>query len=83
MSRGWIRPSSGEVNVQATEGDRASLRGDRGPGGALPDFTDLDLPALSRESSHPVLAAVATGLLPRVRYGGPAMAFYEDSPYQL
>ncbi|MEU6371854.1 YxD-tail cyclophane-containing RiPP peptide [Streptomyces sp. NPDC046909] len=59
------------------------MRGDRSPGGALPDLTDLDLLALSRESSHPVLAAVATGLLPRVRGGGPAVAFYEDGPYQL
>ncbi|MER6180368.1 MULTISPECIES: YxD-tail cyclophane-containing RiPP peptide [Streptomyces] len=55
----------------------------REPGGALPDLTDLDLLALSRESSHPVLAAVATGLLPRKLRGGPAMAFYEDGPYQL
>jgi FXSXX-COOH protein len=69
--------------VQGTEGDRPSLRGERGPGRALPDLTDLDLLALSRESSHPVLAAVAAGLLPRRERGGPAMAFYEDGPYQL
>ncbi|MFF4116175.1 YxD-tail cyclophane-containing RiPP peptide [Streptomyces sp. NPDC001714] len=59
------------------------MGGERGPGGALPDFADLDLLALSRESSHPVLAAVATSLLPRLRCDRPAMAFYEDSPYQL
>ncbi|MFF7447998.1 MULTISPECIES: YxD-tail cyclophane-containing RiPP peptide [unclassified Streptomyces] len=55
----------------------------REPGGTLPDLTDLDLAALSREASHPVLAAVATGLLPRKLRGGPAVAYYEDGPYQL
>lgn len=69
--------------MRGTEGDKSSLRGDRRPGGTLPDLTDLDLLTLSHESSHPVLAAVAAGLLPRMQRGGPAMAFYEDGPYQL
>lgn len=51
--------------------------------GALPDFADLDLRALSRQSSHTVLAAVASALLPRMLPGAPAVAFYEDGPYQL
>lgn len=71
------------MNVRGTEGDKPPLGGDRDPGGALPDFTDLDLPALSRTASHPVLAAVATSLLPRMQCDTSAMAFYEDSPYQL
>ena len=49
----------------------------------LPDLTDLDLLALSQGAPHQMLAAVATGLLPRKLRGGPAMAFYEDGPYQL
>lgn len=54
--------------------------GEREPGGALPDFADLDLKALSRQTAHPVLAAVAGGLLPRMLSDEPAMAFYEDGP---
>ncbi|MEV5527467.1 YxD-tail cyclophane-containing RiPP peptide [Streptomyces prunicolor] len=50
---------------------------------ALPDLTDLDLRALARQSSHTVLAAVASTLLPRAQPGALAMAFYEDGPYQL
>lgn len=69
--------------MRGTDEDRPLLAGVREPGAELPDLTDLDLLALSRESSHPVLAAVATGLLPRKLRGGPAMAFYEDGPYQL
>ncbi|WP_329259854.1 hypothetical protein OG223_40185 [Streptomyces sp. NBC_01478] len=49
----------------------------------MPDFADLDLKVLSRQSSHPVLGAVATSLLPRMLRGESAMAFYEDGPYQL
>jgi hypothetical protein len=51
--------------------------------GALPDFGDLDLLALTGRPGHPVLAAVAAGLLPRAAGGRPPMAFYEDGPYQL
>ena len=51
--------------------------------GTLPDFGDVDLLALSRQPGHPVLAAVAAGLLPRALSGRPPMAFYEDGPYQL
>ncbi|MFF4269697.1 YxD-tail cyclophane-containing RiPP peptide [Streptomyces sp. NPDC001536] len=69
--------------MRGTDEDRPLSAGAREPGAELPDLTDLDLLALSRESSHPVLAAVATGLLPRKLRGGPAMAFYEDGPYQL
>ncbi|MGW0835264.1 YxD-tail cyclophane-containing RiPP peptide [Streptomyces prunicolor] len=47
----------------------------------MPDFADLDPMALSRQSSHPVLAAVATSLVPRMLRGEPAMAFYEDGPW--
>lgn len=49
----------------------------------LPDFTDLDLETVSHESTHPMLAAVAGDLLPRMVSGEVAMAFYEDGPYQL
>lgn len=49
----------------------------------LPDFADLDLVALSHESTHPMLAALAGDLLPRILSGEPAMALYEDGPYQL
>ncbi|MHB9858271.1 YxD-tail cyclophane-containing RiPP peptide [Streptomyces sp. YIM S03343] len=49
----------------------------------LPEFGDLNLLTLSRQSGHPVLAAVAAGLLPRTLSGRPPMAFYEDGPYQL
>ncbi|MFJ5302437.1 YxD-tail cyclophane-containing RiPP peptide [Streptomyces sp. NPDC088350] len=69
--------------MRRRDGDGPPWPGERGPGGALPDFADLDLKALSRQSSHPVLAAVAGGLLPRMLRGEPAMAFYEDGPYQL
>ncbi|MFD8306880.1 YxD-tail cyclophane-containing RiPP peptide [Streptomyces sp. NPDC059690] len=69
--------------MRGTEGDKPPLGGDRGPGGALPDFTDLDVLVLSRTASHPVLAAIATSLLPRMQSDTSAMAFYEDSPYQL
>lgn len=44
---------------------------------------DLDLETLARGAVHPVLAAVAVSLLPRARRSLPAMAFYEDGPYQL
>ncbi|MET7486559.1 YxD-tail cyclophane-containing RiPP peptide [Streptomyces sp. NPDC005538] len=69
--------------MRGRDGDGPSRLGERGPGGALPDFADLDLSALSRQSSHPVLAAVASGLLPRMLRNEPAMAYYEDGPYQL
>ncbi|MEW1641050.1 MULTISPECIES: YxD-tail cyclophane-containing RiPP peptide [unclassified Streptomyces] len=69
--------------MRGREGDGPSRLGERGPDGVLPDFADLDLRALSGQSSHPVLAAVAGGLLPRMLRGEPAMAFYEDGPYQL
>ncbi|MFD7130880.1 YxD-tail cyclophane-containing RiPP peptide [Streptomyces sp. NPDC059894] len=58
------------------------MPGERENGAALPDLTDLDLTTLSRTSSHPVLAAVAAGLLPRALRAEPPMAFYEDSPYR-
>jgi hypothetical protein len=48
--------------------------------GTLPDLTDLDLRVLSRQSSHPVLAALASALLPRMLCPESAMAFYEDGP---
>ncbi|MFG2777112.1 YxD-tail cyclophane-containing RiPP peptide [Streptomyces prunicolor] len=67
--------------MRRREGDGPSRLGERGPDGVLPDFADLDPMALSRQSSHPVLAAVATSLLPRMLRGEPAMAFYEDGPW--
>lgn len=48
----------------------------------LPSLEDLDVEVLAG-AMHPVLAAVAVSLLPRALRGGPAMAFYEDGPYQL
>jgi hypothetical protein len=55
----------------------------RADDGALPGFGDLDLLTLSRRSGHPVLTAVAAGLLTRTLGGHQPMAFYEDGPYQL
>jgi hypothetical protein len=49
-------------------------------GGALLDFSDLDLVALSRDAGNPVLAAVAGSLLQRVGRDRRIVAFYEDGP---
>ena len=65
--------------MQGERGDLSTAQA----GERLPDFSDLDVLALSRQSGHPVLAAVAAGLLPRALSGRSPMAFYEDGPYQL
>lgn len=70
--------------MHGTEVNGAPSDEDWSPGGALPDFTDLDLAALSRSAAHPVLKAVAASVLHRVQDDASrAVAFYEDSPYQL
>lgn len=83
LAHGRLRASCERYNVRRTHGDGPPSTVARWSGGALPDFADLDLKVLSRQSSHPVLGAVATSLLPRMLRGESAMAFYEDGPYQL